>query len=337
MRIISGKFRGKRLLAPEGRGTRPTSEKVRESIFNILASLGHVGGNVLDLFAGTGALGIEAISRGADDAVFVEKNPEAAAIARKNLASLGINCKVYNTDWKVAVRKLSNNKTFDIIFLDPPYAKHEESDIIKAISEGNMLAHDGCIVVEHASDNVFDHTGYTAYTHKYSDTSVTVLRKKTKKPLCVFPGTFDPFTLGHRDIVLKALDDFEKVIVAVADITYRENVKDIQLRSQMAELSVKDLNNVSIQAFQGMLTDYLKEKGCNVIVRGIRNEDDKKYEDKIADVYRKAMPDIEIVYYTAEHPMISSHAVRDMIADKHTDKLAEFIYSEVQSIVKQNY
>lgn len=337
MRIISGKYRGKRLLAPEGRGTRPTSEKVRESIFNILASLGHVGGRVLDLFAGTGALGIEAISRGAEDAVFVEKNPEAASIARKNLASLGINCRVYNTDWKVAVRKLSNNKQFDIIFLDPPYAKHEESNIIKAISNGNLLANNGCIVVEHASDNTFNHNGYTAHTHKYSDTSVTVLHKKAKSPLCVFPGTFDPFTLGHRDVVLKALEDYDKVIVAVADITYRENVKDLRLRSQIAELSIKDLTNVSIETFKGMLTDYLKENGCNIIVRGLRNEEDKIYEDKIADVYKKAMPDIKIVYYTAEHPMISSHAVRNMLSDGHTDRLDDFIFPEAQSIIKQNY
>lgn len=89
MRVIAGKFRGKRLLAPEGRGTRPTSEKVRESIFDILFSRGHTGGAVLDLFAGTGALGIEAISRGAESAVFVEKDPASAAIARKTLPRSG--------------------------------------------------------------------------------------------------------------------------------------------------------------------------------------------------------------------------------------------------------
>ncbi len=178
MRIISGKYRGKRLIAPEGKTTRPTSDKVRESVFNILVSRGETEGSVLDLFAGTGALGIEALSRGAEYALFVDKNPEAAAVVKKNLANVGAKMPVYNTDWKVAVRKLAGKK-FDVIFLDPPYSLGIESDLIKSISDAGLLAENGCIVLEHSSAvNDFDCGDYESDTRVYSDTSVTFLRRK---------------------------------------------------------------------------------------------------------------------------------------------------------------
>lgn len=178
MRIISGKYRGKRLMAPEGKTTRPTSDKVRESVFNILISHGELGANVLDLFAGTGALGIEALSRGAETALFVDKSPEAASVVKKNLANMGVTMPVYNTDWKVAVRKLAGRK-FDLIFLDPPYALGIESELIRNIKAADLLTDDGCIVLEHSSSVTgFDVCGYEADTRVYSDTSVTFLRRK---------------------------------------------------------------------------------------------------------------------------------------------------------------
>lgn len=324
MRVIAGKYKGKRLIAPEGRGTRPTSEKVRESIFDILSSKGHTEGKILDLFAGTGALGIEALSRGASEAVFVEKNPGAAATARKNLASLGItNARVYNTDWKVAVRKLEGRQ-FDIIFLDPPYADREENAVITAISEKNILAPDGCMVIEHAADNLFSHRGYDADRRRYSDTGVTFLtRSKTDR--CIYPGTFDPFTEGHLDIVKKALGQFDAVTVAIAEITYKNDVRPAAVRKGIAELSLNGFSKVDVEIFDGMLTDYLKKSGCLKVVRGIRNDEDRRHEEEIAAIYREAEPEIEIVYYNADHPAISSHEVREMTATGNMNGLKKYV------------
>ena len=176
MRIIAGKFRGKRLFSPEGEGTRPTSDKVRESVFGILASRGEIGGRVLDLFAGTGALGLEALSRGADTAIFVDKSPAAAKIIRKNIA-LTADAEVYNTDWKVAVRKLTGR--FDLIFLDPPYALGAETDVVAAIDERDLLAEGGVIVVEHDARNDFATAeSFAADRRTYRGTSVTFLRRR---------------------------------------------------------------------------------------------------------------------------------------------------------------
>ena len=334
MRIIAGKYRGKRLIAPTGRGTRPTSDKVRESIFNILSSRGLTGGKVLDLFAGTGALGIEAMSRGADSAVFVEKNPEAATVVRKNLSALGIDAKVYNTDYKVALRKLEGRQ-FDLIFLDPPYAQREESSLLKEISSKRLLADGGCIVLEHASDSVFDCGPFDSDRRKYSDTSVTFLTARRKRPLCIFPGTFDPFTLGHLDVVGAALRDYEKVIVAVAEITYKRDAAACNARAEIARLSLGDEPRAEVKTFEGMLTDYLISENCRDVVRGVRDETDRKYEESIAEVYKKALPDVSMVYYDAVRPAISSHEVRRLIAVGETDKLKEFVCGDaLNDIIK---
>lgn len=179
MRIICGKFRGKRLWTLEGNKTRPTSDKVKESVFNILASRGGVGDRVLDLFAGSGALGIEALSRGATQVVFVDKNPSAVAVVKKNLASVGVHMPVYNTDWRVAVEKL-NGRQFDLIFLDPPYALGVESELLAAIEAGGLLAEGGTVVLECASATQFDfdESYFEADKRVYSGTSVTFFSRK---------------------------------------------------------------------------------------------------------------------------------------------------------------
>jgi 16S rRNA (guanine966-N2)-methyltransferase len=120
MRIVAGRLGGRRIAAPPGRGTRPTSERVREALFSILGPL--AGERVLDLFAGSGALGIEALSRGASDAVFVDRDPRAAATIRANLEALGLDARVVATDARTALRDARERAdAYDLVFLDPPY------------------------------------------------------------------------------------------------------------------------------------------------------------------------------------------------------------------------
>ncbi len=120
MRVVAGALRGRRITAPPGRETRPTSDRVREALFAILGDL--AGLRVLDLFAGSGALGIEALSRGAASAVFVERAPRVAEVVRGNLAALGLEARVVRADARAHLRDASARAdAYDLVFLDPPY------------------------------------------------------------------------------------------------------------------------------------------------------------------------------------------------------------------------
>jgi 16S rRNA (guanine966-N2)-methyltransferase len=117
VRVVAGEFRGRRLAAPRGVRTRPTADRVREALFSMLGDVS--GARVLDLYAGSGALGIEALSRGAGSAVFVDRDPRAVAAIERNLESLGLEQEVLRQD---AVRFLARAEgTFDLVFCDPPY------------------------------------------------------------------------------------------------------------------------------------------------------------------------------------------------------------------------
>ena len=119
MRIVAGRYGGRRLRAPAGTTTRPTADRVREAVFSILGDVS--GLRVLDLFAGSGALGIESVSRGAAEAVFVDNSPRAVAAVKANLEALGLEAKVHRRTALAFLDGVSGEETFDLIFCDPPY------------------------------------------------------------------------------------------------------------------------------------------------------------------------------------------------------------------------
>ena len=156
MRIVAGKFRGKALLSPTDESIRPTSDRAREAMFNILASrIGvHLDGvKVLDLFAGTGALGLEAISRGATSAVFVDTSAEARGLIRDHIEAFGAGgiAKLLRRD-ATALGLAGTMGPFDLVFLDPPYNKGLGELALTSLRDGNWLAPTATIVLEEASD-----------------------------------------------------------------------------------------------------------------------------------------------------------------------------------------
>lgn len=156
MRIVAGKFRGKALLSPSDDSIRPTSDRARESVFNILASrIGvHLDGlKVLDLFAGTGALGLEALSRGASGAVFVDNGAESRGIIRDHIEAFGIAgiAKLLRRD-ATALGPAGTMGPFDLVFLDPPYAKGLGEQALASLRDGRWLAKDAIIVLEESAE-----------------------------------------------------------------------------------------------------------------------------------------------------------------------------------------
>ena len=155
MRVIAGKFRSRQLKSIKGMALRPTSDKLRETLFNILGEL-VVDSRFVDLFAGTGAVGIEALSRGAREAIFVEKHPPAAAIIKKNLEALEIRkgARVLTSDVLQALRRLAEEPAAavrsEILFLDPPYADEEQyKNVLSFLSGSSLLAENAVVIAEH--------------------------------------------------------------------------------------------------------------------------------------------------------------------------------------------
>ncbi|OEF98548.1 16S rRNA (guanine(966)-N(2))-methyltransferase RsmD [Desulfuribacillus alkaliarsenatis] len=182
MRVISGDKRGISLEAVPGQKTRPTTDRVKESIFNIITPYID-GGKVLDLFAGSGALGIETLSRGAEFAVFIDVSFNSIKCIKKNLAQTEYqkSAEVYKADWKTAIDKLAKREMkFDYVFLDPPYVEFQEKipQIVTALEEKNLLCTNAIIVCEH--ENKYNMPLISAELfkqqhYKYGNTGITVL------------------------------------------------------------------------------------------------------------------------------------------------------------------
>jgi 16S rRNA (guanine(966)-N(2))-methyltransferase RsmD len=151
VRIVAGTARGRPLLAPKGRQIRPTSDRVRESLFNVLGQWMD-GLRVLDLYAGTGALALEALSRGAARAVLVDQDREAAGLCRQNAEALGFadRAEILALPVSRAAPLLAHrNEPFDLVFADPPYAARAVGDTLEVVSAQGLLAPGGTLVVEH--------------------------------------------------------------------------------------------------------------------------------------------------------------------------------------------
>lgn len=180
MRVITGKARGIQLKTPHGMLTRPTADRVKEALFSIIR-LDIAGANVLDLFGGTGQLGIEALSQGAKKAVFVDAREEACGLIRENLKKTRLedNASVIRCDYLEYLSRC--RETFDIIFLDPPYAEVFLENALNRITEIDILRSGGIIVTERPLEKDLSQVflGYSrSKDYKYGKTLLTIYRKE---------------------------------------------------------------------------------------------------------------------------------------------------------------
>ncbi len=160
MRIIAGRNRGKKLLLPNFDGTRPTADLVKTSMFGLLDSYID-GARVLDLFAGSGALGLECLSRYAESAVFVDMNPQSCDLVQKNAQSMKYSPEIINLPYDKALLNFKRRgQKFDIILLDPPYHKGLESQALLKIIDFEILTPNGICVVEMAKEDSMDEQVY---------------------------------------------------------------------------------------------------------------------------------------------------------------------------------
>lgn len=184
MRIVGGQFKGREIAAPAGRDTRPTGDRAREAVFNILAHAawtpGLGGRRVLDLFAGSGALGLEAMSRGAAFALFVETDAAARGTIRDNIEALGLfgATRIHRRDaTDLGVKPAGLGEPFDLVFLDPPYGKGLGEAALARLKGGGWITGDALIVFECGADEAPVTPGYALLdTRDYGAAKVLFLR-----------------------------------------------------------------------------------------------------------------------------------------------------------------
>jgi 16S rRNA (guanine966-N2)-methyltransferase len=188
MRIVGGRLGGRTLAAPKSQNIRPTSDRLRESLFNILAHrYGDpvTGARVLDLFAGTGALGLEAMSRGAAFALFIDDGAEARALIRQNVEALGLGgvTRIFRRD-ATRLGTVHHDQPFGLVFLDPPYGKGLAEASLVSLQEGGWLARDALVIVEEAAEAEFaPPEGYAEVERRrYDDSEFTFLRTDATNP-----------------------------------------------------------------------------------------------------------------------------------------------------------
>ncbi len=175
LRIIGGQFKGRKIKTPNGQATRPTTSRVREAIFAILQH-DIAETEILDLFAGSGALSIEALSRGAHSAVLVEKNKMVVQIIRDNLSSLGLEARILACGYQKGLEILSEEgKKFDLAFADPPYDKISPDDLYQILMKYALMKPEGFFIIEHPGKFEPDNEKVIK-TRRFGDSAVSIYR-----------------------------------------------------------------------------------------------------------------------------------------------------------------
>jgi pantetheine-phosphate adenylyltransferase len=314
---------------------RPTADKVKGAVFNMLESRFNLeSAALLDLFAGTGALGIEALSRGAGAVTFVEQSPASVRVLRGNLRLCGFegSARVLPMSVRRALAQLARQGArFDGVLADPPYGRKLFESTLSAVAEQSLAQPGGWVVFEH-------HTNETppavcgplrlTQSRRYGKTGLAlyVAEKNMSEPehnpetirRAVYAGSFDPITNGHLDVIRRALAVFDEVIVAVASGTSDPRKEGAFFshdeRVAMIREALADEPRGKADSFAGLLVDYCDRVGARSIIRGLRAVSDFEYEFQMAMMNRHLKPHIETFFMAAgeAHFYTASRLVKEV-------------------------
>ena len=336
MRVIAGTAKGRRLAAGRGLAVRPTADKVKGALFNIVGSRFDIQTTqLLDLFAGSGALGIEALSRGAASVTFVEESATSIRVLRDNLQRCGFSerARILQLPVQRALAQLGRAGTrVDGVFADPPYGQGLVERTLADLATHGVTKPGAWVVIEHHVDETPEPTYGTLHltqARRYGKTGLALFvtdeempaSEKDEKQIvrAVYPGSFDPITNGHLDIVRRAVSVFDQVIVAVAT-TSSDPQKDGSLftadeRVEMIRDALADVDGrATADKFTGLLVDYCDRMSARVIIRGLRAVSDFEYEFQMAMMNRHMKPHIETFFMAAgsKHFYTASRLVKQV-------------------------
>jgi pantetheine-phosphate adenylyltransferase len=340
-RVVAGRARGIVLAGP-GAGTRPLADRVKQSLFGALEPI-LPGAAVLDLCAGSGAAGIEALSRGAARAVFVERDADACRAIAENLRRTALTeaATVLRRDAAAALADLAAaGETFDLVIVDPPYPAGELRAAILdllAAPESPLKPTGEAIVTSHWREPPDSEIGLLRSTRvrRFGETAITFYRRDPvaapagasrtlpegggSMRTAVYPGSFDPITLGHLDVLRRAAAVFDRVVVAVL-VNPRKapageaGARAAAVRDAVAETLAEVAARVEVEVFDGLTVEACRAVGATHVVRGLRAVSDFEAELQMAHMNRRLAPEIDTVFFMTalEHGYLSSSLVREI-------------------------
>ena len=343
MRVIAGSARSIPLKSVKGDKTRPTTDRIKETLFNILNPYLY-DAYVLDLFTGAGGLGIEALSRGAKKAVFVDKSKEAVKIIKENLSKTHFSddADIYTGDVLDMCATMNIEKPFDVIIMDPPYGKGYWKNVLSLLSKTRLVDEHTLVVVEEdLSDDVEEGNIYGGFelnrikNYRHNRHLFFNLSKYMK--IGLYAGSFDPPTLGHLDVIKRASSFIDHLIVGVFNNSEKTPLFTTDERVNMLEDILKDYKNVEVATFSGLLVDFARERDVHILVRGLRAVTDFEYEIAMAQTNRVMEPSVDTVFLTTslEYSYLSSSIVKEIA--KNGGGLDEFVPQQIIQRIYDKY
>ena len=313
MRVIAGTHRGARIAAPKGLATRPTGDRVREAAFNLIGPVDDA--RVLDLFAGSGAMGLEALSRGAASVTFVESDRAACRTIAENLEKLRLTgARVVCGDalWALQAR---------VADVRPRPRRPAVRGLGGARAEARgatcrrVLAPDGLLVVETGAR--------TEPSLPLPHPHVAAVRFRAAHPLRAphdhrhLPRSYDPVTFGHVDVIARAAAIFDRVVVGVVGSPrHKTPLFTLDERVEFLKEALGDLDNVEVDVFSELVVEFARRWQAKAIVKGLRVISDFEWEFQMNQLNRHLAPEIETVYVMASPQVsfVSSSGVKEIAA-----------------------
>lgn len=333
MRIISGRYRGRKLTPPADESIRPTTDRAKEALFNILFDKVNSECVFLDMFSGSGAIGIEALSRGAKKVFFVDNDDKAIALLKKNIQGVQGGYQILNTDYTKAIEQLKKqNIKINIAFCDPPYDKNLGKKILDALAKAKIIDYSGIVVIERNKEfERADSKCFFHYDERVYALSCFDFYKREKR--CAITGTFDPFTNGHLDLVKKGKQIFDRIYITILINENKQARYHIEKRKEIIKIAIEGINeNIIIDSYDGLAIDYCNMNDIQYILRGVRNPKDMLYEYEMAE-YNYNSGNVTTLIMPAKNSDISSSAVRDNL-DKEID-ISKLVNENIIKILKE--
>lgn len=340
MRIIGGKLRGIKLNPPMGLPTRPTTDRSKEALFNILSNQLNIENiHALDLFSGTGNISLELISRNAASVTAVDINFKCFNFLKETQNKHRLsNLKVVKENVLSFIKRSS--QSFDFIFADPPFDLPELSQIPTLIFQYNLLNPGGLLVVEHPSKrkinqhpNFINQRSYGYSSFSFFKERENYIIKKTDMKIAVFPGTFDPITNAHIDIIERAMPLFDKIHIALGVNSKKTHLLSLSQRKEIIQSIFKSEKRIHVDDYEGLTINYCQKINAKYILRGIRSVKDFEFEEPISQNNQILDNTIQTIFLISSPGLshISSTIVREIY--QHSGDIRQLVPKEAIDIM----